>query len=223
MSRDPLSWFNPYREPYKGRQIYNKTDHIKPYAPPPLIKSKIAKNILITLALGARGAIITMNPAGAVYFMVHGVIMLAMKDQDYKREIKRLKKNGYIALTKSPQGFAAKLLNRANQRIKKIVFDDLVLPKTTRWDGKWRLFIFDIPEEDRMARNMLRRKLKDLGMYNMQRSVFVYPYDCRKELEFISDHYGVARYATYLETNYIDIDKELRRYFKKLFQKGQFK
>ena len=183
------------------------------WRPPPLIKNKFARNILAVLGYGVLGALITMHPAGIVYFMVHGAVVLSMKKQDYQREIKRLQKRGYIALTKSPDGSAARLLKKGKTRLQEVFLEELRLPRHPRWDGKWHLFIFDIPEESRLARNMLRRKLKDLGMYNMQRSAFVYPYDCRKELEFISNHYGINKFAAYMEISDSDIDAELRRFF----------
>ena len=191
---------------------------MKPWQPPPLIKTKFARNILITLALGAGGAMVTITPAGAACFMIHGVIVLALKDRNFRHEIRRLERKGYIALTKAPEGFAVKLLKKARRRLKRILFEDLVLPSSRNWDGKWRLFIFDIPEKYRSSRDTLRLKLKKLGMYNIQRSVYAYPFDCRKELEFLSDYYDIAEYATYVETAYTDIDKELRKYFKKTFQ-----
>lgn len=156
-----------------------------------------------------------MSPAGAIYFMVHGAIVLALKGSDYRREIKRLQKSDYVALTKKPKGFTVKLLKKAQRRLKEIVLEDIKFPKSEKWDGKWRFYIFDIPEKNRSARNQLRQKLKDLGMYNVQRSVFVYPYDCRQELEFIGDYYRIARYATYAEVNYSDIDNLLRRFFRR--------
>lgn len=212
---DPMNRFSLYRT-FQARPIYNRTNRMKPWEPQPLIKNKFARNILITLALGAGGALVTMSPVGAAYFMIHGAIVLAVKDRNFKHEIKRLEKKGYVALTKTPEGFAVKLLKKARKRLNGILLEDLVLPKGGKRDGKWRMFIFDIPEKHRSARDTLRRKLKDLGMYNIQRSVFAYPYDCRKELEFIADYYRIAEYATYVETAFIDIDKELRKHFKEL-------
>lgn len=207
--------FNLYRSgPRYYEKKYNQTDRMKPWEPPPLIKNKFARNILITLALGAGAALITTSPAGIVYFMVHGAIVLALKDRDYKREIRKLTRKGYVALTKRHKGFAAKLLKKAKPRLKNIFIEDVKLPRDAKWDGKWRLYTFDIPEKDKLSRDLLRRKLKGVGMYNIQRSVFAYPYDCRPELEFISNHYGISKHSAFMEVSYTDIDKELRRFFK---------
>lgn len=203
-----MSSFNLYGS--GPRHLYQKRSAISPDVP---LKNKIAKNVLITLALGAGGALLTASAGGALCLMAQGVVILALNRERGEREIRRLKKTGYVALTKTPEGFMIRLLKKADRRLKSIMFEDLTLPRPAKWDGKWRLFIFDIPEKSRLARDLLRRKLKDLGMYNIQRSVFAYPYDCRTELDFLGKHYGIERFTTYAEVSYSDLDKELRKFF----------
>lgn len=197
--------------PYTPR--YNQTDRMKPWEPPGLIQNKIAKNILLTLGITAGVAIFLLSPYG-LHFLVKGAIQTAFRKQDFNREIKRLKKRGYVALTKTPDGWMLKLLKKGKRKLRNAQLENIKLPRALKWDRKWRLLIFDIPEKSRIARDLLRMKLKELGMYNIQRSVFVYPYDCRGELAFISQHFGVDKYTTYAEVGYSDIDRELRRYFK---------
>jgi CRISPR-associated endonuclease Cas2 len=50
-----------------------------------------------------------------------------------------------------------------------------------KWDHFWRLILFDIPEKKRM-RAKFRRLLKTIGCYRLQKSVYVYPHDCKKEI-----------------------------------------
>ena len=38
-----------------------------------------------------------------------------------------------------------------------------------KWDGKWRIVVFDIPEKKKAAREALRKKLKDLGFVELQK------------------------------------------------------
>ncbi|MBI2062549.1 MAG: CRISPR-associated endonuclease Cas2 [Candidatus Yanofskybacteria bacterium] len=82
------------------------------------------------------------------------------------------------------------------------------------WDHKWRVIIFDIPQELHQKRNRFRAKLKTLGFYMIQKSVFVFPYPCEDE---------VARYCGQLKVNdYINIltaeklgyvDHEVRKFY----------
>lgn len=52
-----------------------------------------------------------------------------------------------------------------------------------RWDGRWRIVIFDIEEKNRKSRAVLRRKLLDLGFGKLQRSIYISPYDIGEDMK----------------------------------------
>ncbi len=200
---------------YSKRRYRNK---IRPWEPPGLIQNKIAKNILLGIAIAAGSVIVLTSPFGP-YYVLKGLIKGGLEywfhESDYEREIKRLQKKQFVSLTKTPDGWIAKLTKKGKMHLGRYKMQDLKLPeKKVKWDGKWRLLIFDIPEKQRSGRDLMRNKLKELGMFNIQRSVLAYPFDCREELGFLVDYYGLARYTTYAEVNSIDIDKELRKHFR---------
>lgn len=81
------------------------------------------------------------------------------------------------------------------------------------WDGKWRLVVFDIPEKLRKGRDALREKIKELGFYELQKSVFVFPYECKNEIDFIVEFFELRKYV---RTGILEsIDNEL--HLKKIF------
>jgi phenylacetic acid degradation operon negative regulatory protein len=43
------------------------------------------------------------------------------------------------------------------------------------WDGRWRVILFDLPEEERQTRRKLRHQLAALGFGCMQRSAWISP------------------------------------------------
>jgi phenylacetic acid degradation operon negative regulatory protein len=43
------------------------------------------------------------------------------------------------------------------------------------WDGKWRVILFDLPEEQRESRRALRKKLQSNGFGCLQRSAWITP------------------------------------------------
>ena len=73
------------------------------------------------------------------------------------------------------------------ERIKKLVYDELVLPLPKSWDGLWRLVIFDVPKHFHKRRDALRRKLKDMDFYQCQKSVWIHPLPCLPEIEFVKE------------------------------------
>lgn len=52
-----------------------------------------------------------------------------------------------------------------------------------KWDGQWRVIIYDIEEETRRLRRRLREFLKRHGFHLVQRSVWFSPYPVEEELE----------------------------------------
>ena len=74
-----------------------------------------------------------------------------------------------------------KLTKKAIKRINFSKFFKLSLDKKKK-DGLWRVVIFDIPEKQRVKRDLLRQKLKEFEFKMIQKSVFVSPYICEKEI-----------------------------------------
>lgn len=82
------------------------------------------------------------------------------------------------------------------------------------WDGKWRIVLYDIPEDEREARNAFRDHLADLGFRKFQNSAGIYPLDCRKEIEFLIELHAIRKYVRYVVAEHIDNEA----YWKKVFK-----
>lgn len=81
------------------------------------------------------------------------------------------------------------------------------------WDKKWRIIIFDIPEDERETRDALREHLARLGFYKLQQSVAVHPFDCRDEMDLIIELLGVRKYVRLIVAESIDNELDVRRFF----------
>lgn len=64
-----------------------------------------------------------------------------------------------------------------------------------KWDKKWRIVIFDIPQEMHKERVKFRKKIKSLGFVMLQKSVFVFPYLCEEEISDIARGLKVSDYV----------------------------
>lgn len=87
------------------------------------------------------------------------------------------------------------------------------------WDQRWRVVIFDIPVSHGTHRRAFTYKLKQLGFYPLQRSVWVHPFPASKVIQQLCEVYGIEKFVTYLETNQITRANELREQFHHLLQK----
>lgn len=81
------------------------------------------------------------------------------------------------------------------------------------WDKKWRIVIFDIPEKHKRTREIFRENLKMMGFYMLQRSVWVHPYPCFDEIEFLRQIYKVGINVTYIVAEKIEATDDLTTHF----------
>ena len=110
------------------------------------------------------------------------------------------------------------LTPKARQRLEKLSFDEITIPKPKTWDKKWRIVFFDIPENHKSNRDAFAAKMRQLGFKVLQRSVFIHPFHCREEVARVAMHYHVRKYISYIEANNIDNEAVLKRRFKSILK-----
>jgi|SRR3989338_4281864 len=86
--------------------------------------------------------------------------------------------------------------------------------KHKKWDGKWRVVIFDVWESTREKRDSLRYEIKNFGFIQLQRSVWIYPYDCAEFIELLKTDLSFGKNIRYMVVEKLDHDEKLRKYFK---------
>ena len=119
--------------------------------------------------------------------------------------IKRLRNQKIICIRENKNGDKTIILTDSGKiRLLRYNIDEITIDQPKEWDKKWRIVIFDIPEDKRMARNLLRGVLKRLGFLHLQHSVWVYPYPCKREIDFVSISFGVGKFILYFETDYLE-------------------
>ena len=131
-------------------------------------------------------------------------------NKETRRLVSFLKHRGYVAEDK--RGLTS--TDKGTQRLQELELQELRLSAEHTWDGKWRILTFDIPEDQRAARNAVRRLIKQMGFAQLHRSVWIHPLPCREYIQLIQDAYGVKEHITLLEVDYFD-QKEV---FQKKFQ-----
>ncbi len=87
------------------------------------------------------------------------------------------------------------------------------IAEQAKWDGLWRIVMFDVPENKRDARRAINLALKKLGCVQYQKSVFVTPYPCEKEVDFIGECFDARRHLRLVTANKIDDEVKIKKYF----------
>lgn len=129
--------------------------------------------------------------------------------------VNRLRRQRFIEYTASDERNVIKLTTSGERRIRQYDFERLELQAVARWDGIWRIVMFDIPEEMKRARDAITRKLKSIGFQQLQKSVFIHYLHCADEIDFIKEFFELKDEVTYIEaTNIGSSEDTVRRRFK---------
>lgn len=176
------------------------------------------KTILKFLGMGGvlLAAITAPNAVIAFKFLLKDENHVSWKkfnQSSARRYVGRLEKRKLIKRKMKGGRSEMILTEKGREELLKYDIDKIKLKNNEPWDGKWRVVIFDIPEDKKQARDALRSKFKHLGMLQLQKSVFVYPFDCKKEIDFVSDFFEVGDDILYLESEIKDIGEKLKKHF----------
>jgi DNA-binding transcriptional regulator PaaX len=110
-----------------------------------------------------------------------------------------LKQRKLVEIVREKNGKSKVILtNKGRKRVKEFCFEELRIQKSKRWDKKWRVLVYDIPTKPKIynnAREALRAKIKELGFVQLQKSVWVCPYECEDEILYVAENYFVTKYV----------------------------
>ena len=118
--------------------------------------------------------------------------------------VEKKRSDGTVALELTAEGkLQARYWNIFGRGIK------VVKPK--QWDKLWRVVMFDIPENKRRFRDILRDHLKQIVCKELQHSVFIFPHPCEQEIAMLVDLYGATEYVRILTVKRIDNGQVLEK------------
>lgn len=131
-----------------------------------------------------------------------------------RQKLKILASQKIIRIYQDGDKIAVKITKRGRTRLLKYKLDEIEIPKPEKWDRKWRIVAYDIPKEKKRASNALRETLKQLGLYQLQKSVYLYPYPCGKVIDFLRELYGIGDNVSYLTVGFLEDEDLYKKYFK---------
>ncbi len=169
-----------------------------------------------TLEILGNGFILSLSKDKKQRFKLHRECDRLWHEIDRKElyhVLRRLRLHGFVETIKKTNNLERITLSKKGKnRWLQYQFHNIELKKLKRWDKKWRMVLFDIPETHKKIRDSLRRKLKNLGFLEFQKSVFIYPFPCRDEINFIINFYNIEDRVYCLET-VISPDYNFRKHF----------
>lgn len=120
-----------------------------------------------------------------------------------------LKRRGYLG----KDGGSYYLLPKAYRSLSECRIWSLTLPTPAKWDGKWRMVMFDIPHDKQKRRDVFRLRIKELGLVLYQQSVWIYPHPIQETVGQIADFYKLSRCVSFIIAESVTGENKFKRHF----------
>ena len=176
-----------------------------------MIKSKTKQKILILLLSGVA---MGMTKSPRSYFKIAGNIPNEFREIERKKLLRTMREfhnDRLINYKEDKDGFVKIILTKEGEKkALKFKLDEMKIKKPAKWDGQWRIVIFDIPERFKKAREALRMKLKELGFLELQKSVLVLPYECEDEINFIVEIFLIRPFVRFVRAKSFTNEEQLK-------------
>ena len=170
------------------------------------LKKIILKSIQVAGLLSI--ALLAPNVLGAMGKL--GLIPSPRQNDVVRRTSDRLVHSGLLEWRDS----RLRLTRRGEKELRLLTLKEYGSKRPRRWDRKWRLIIFDIPERRVALRRKIARVLRDIGFVRLQDSVWAYPYDCEDLIMLLKSDFRVGDDVRYMIVDMIERDESLRSQFK---------
>lgn len=125
-----------------------------------------------------------------------------------KQVLRRLKEQKIVEVI---NGETIQITEKGKTKILKYNLENLQLNK--KWDGKWRLILYDIPKFKKKERDYFRQILKRLKCFQLQKSVYLTPYPCEDEIEYLRQFFEIGDEVKILKVASLEDEKPYRDYF----------
>lgn len=154
----------------------------------------------------------------AVTALAPNTLQLLGKTRMYKRfkeqaqkSTTRLINKGYLSVDTIEGEKFLVITEMGRRALDRAVLESAVNPQ--KWDGRWRMIVFDIPERRRATRNHFRQLVSSFGFLKIQGSVWVYPFDCEELIVLLKAELLLGKDLLYAVVESIENDGWMREHF----------
>ena len=181
------------------------------------VGATVTKFLLMSLAVGSVAFIGALAPA--LFSMAEGNgLSKRYSKKQLSNAFANLKNRKLVEIIQEKNGKTKVILtNTGEKRVKEFCFEELRIQKARKWDKKWRVLVYDIPTKPKVynnAREALRAKIKEIGFVQLQKSVWVCPYECEDEILFLSESYRVTKFIEIFTVDKMLHSERLKSKFK---------
>jgi len=182
------------------------------------------KEVLTMLGLGVFLSVSIIFPGLPI--IAKTVVDIARDEETRKRQkewekfnlwrlrqlIKRMQDSKYVEIKEENGIPIIKITQKGKNRLLSYDLEKLKLDET-KWDGKWRLIIYDVQKSKRANSETFRRALLRLNLLKLQKSVYLTPFKCEDEIEYLRLLFDIGKEVQILTVGSLENESAYRRYF----------
>lgn len=176
----------------------------------------LAVGILLTASVAMPGLGVALNVA----IKQHRQLKRRQENQAWEKfntgrlhqVLKRMYKARYIEIIIEQGVPTVKVTQKGKVKLLRYKLDEITLDKLSH-DGKWRLIIYDVAKNKRASSESFRRMLRKLGFLQLQKSVYLTPYRCEEQIEYLRQLFDIGSQVKILTVRYLEEEAAYRRYF----------
>ena len=129
-----------------------------------------------------------------------------------RQMIKRMQKSKYVEIKEENGIPQVKITEFGKKRL--LVYDlEKIHLSETSWDGKWRLIIYDVKKAKRVNSETFRRTLLKLNLLKLQKSVYLTPFKCEDEIEYLRQLFDIGTEVQILTVGKLENEVAYKSYF----------
>ena len=129
-----------------------------------------------------------------------------------RQVLKRMRDQKLIEIAQTNQGHIVKISDRGKRKLLKFSIDNMELNRKN-WDGKWKIIIYDIYTDKKQERELFRKTLKRLKFLKLQKSVYLTPFKCHDEIEYLRQVCNIGDEVLILTVSGIENESAYKEYF----------
>ena len=124
----------------------------------------------------------------------------------------RLQDQKMVEIKETASGQMVKITKKGQRKLLKYSLDDLNLTHK-KWDHKWRIIAYDVDDSKKSFRRAFQIILRKLKFLQLQESVYLTPFPCENEIEYLRQIHGIGSEVVMLTVSGLENEQAYKEYF----------
>jgi len=134
-------------------------------------------------------------------------------DKKLRQRVSRYRKRGWVVVSETKGRRWLTLSDKGKKKLMDEKIKNVRFAPEIKWDGVWRVIIYDLGDIKAVHRYKVMRTFLRWGFCHVQKSVFVFPHACDKEVRMVAEFYELGKSVWIFEAIKTDNSEALKKFF----------